>query len=221
MKRANVWLWAAVAGAMMSGTALAAEETRTVGAFTGVEFSGVGKMNVTAGETQSVTLRGSKKALGQVTTDVRGDVLHVEWHSRNEKHSWLWRFVMPDEKDDDDLTVEITAPRISKLGVSGAAKVNAKGIDSETMDFTVSGAAKIYANGRADKLSLSISGAGSADLDRLMVKDAVISISGAGKATVNPKDTLHAEISGVGSVRYEGEPHVTSSISGAGSIRAK
>jgi hypothetical protein len=221
MNRVETWMLVVAASAAVAGPALAAEEIRTVPAFTAVEFSGFGKMNVTVGQEQSVTLIGSTKVLGRVTTEVEGDTLNVKWHDRNEKHSWLWRFVMPDDRDDDDLTVQITVPRLSKVGVSGAAKVNAKGIDSPSMDFSVTGAAKIRADGHADKLSLTISGAGDADLDHLVVKDAVVSISGAGKATVYPKDNLRAEISGVGSIRYEGEPKVTSSISGAGSIRAK
>jgi hypothetical protein len=221
MNRVETWMLVVAASAAVAGPALAAEETRTVAAFTGVEFSGIGRMNVTVGQEQSVTLTGAKKILGRVTTEVKDDTLNVEWHDRNEKRSWLWRFVMPDDHDDDDLTVQITVPRLSKLGVSGAARVNAKGIDSPSMDFSVTGAAKIRADGHADKLSLTISGAGDADLDHLVVKDAVVSISGAGKATIHPTDNLHAEISGVGSIRYEGEPKVTSNISGAGSIRAK
>ncbi len=221
MKRANAWVLAGMMAAAAAGPALAAEETRTVASFTGIQFSGFGKMDVTVGEERSVTLIGSKKLLGRVTTEVKDETLVVEWHDRNESHSWLWRFVMPDSNNDDDLTVKITVPRLNKLGVSGAAKVNARGIESESMDFSVTGAAKIRAEGHADKLSLSISGAGDADLDHLVAKDAVVSISGAGKATVYPKDNLRAEISGVGSIRYEGEPHVTSSISGAGSIKAK
>ena len=221
MKRTGAWVLVAVTAAAMAGPALADEETRTVAAFTGIQFAGFGKMDVTVGEERSVTLHGSKKVLGRVTTEVKDDTLIVEWHDRKESHSWLWRFVMPDSHDDDDLTVKISVPRLNKLGVSGAARINAKGIESESMDFSVTGAAKIRADGHADKLSLSISGAGDADLYRLVAKDAVVSISGAGKATVYPKDNLHAEISGVGSIHYKGEPHVTSSISGAGSIRGK
>lgn len=199
----------------------AAQETRTVAAFKAVEFRGVGEVDVTAGQDQSVTLIGSKKALEQIVTEVEDGTLKIKWESNRERHSWLWRFVMPDDHDSDKVTVKITAPQVTKVGVSGAAEVNARNIAGERVEFSVSGAAKIRASGKADQLTVSISGAGDADLDRLEVKNAIVSIAGVGKAQVNPSDTLNATIAGAGEIRYEGEPHVVSSISGAGSVRAR
>ena len=223
MNDMKTWIVAmSVGGAVVAGApAMAAEGTRTVPAFSAVDFNGIGRMNVTVGETQSLAIVGSKRTLEQVTTTVEDGTLQVKWVDRKEKHGWLWRFAMPDDDDSDKITVNITIPKLHKISVAGAASVVAKGIESDTMDFSVSGAAKIRADGHADKLSLSISGAGSADLDHLVAKEANVSISGAGKADVNARERLRGDISGVGSIRYEGEPKVTSSISGAGSIRAK
>lgn len=198
----------------------AAEETRTVAAFTGVEFNGVGEVDVTAGQDQSVTLIANRKTLEQIVTEVEDGTLKIKWESNRDRHGWLWRFVMPEEER-DKVTVKITAPRVTKVGVSGAAEVNARNIEGERVEFSVSGAAKIRANGKADRLTVSISGAGDADLDHLEVKDAIVSIAGVGKAQVYPRDTLNATIAGAGEIRYEGEPHVTSSISGAGSVRGR
>lgn len=198
----------------------AAEETRTVTAFTGVEFNGVGEVDVTAGQDQSVTLIANRKTLEQIVTEVEDGTLKIKWESNRDRHGWLWRFVMPEEER-DKVTVKITAPRVTKVGVSGAAEVNARNIEGERVEFSVSGAAKIRANGKADRLTVSISGAGDADLDHLEVKDAIVSIAGVGKAQVYPRDTLNATIAGAGEIRYEGEPHVTSSISGAGSVRGR
>lgn len=199
----------------------AAQETRTVAAFKAVEFRGIGEVDVTAGQEQSLTLIGSKKALEQIVTEVEDGTLKIKWESNRERHSWLWRFVMPDDHDSDKVTVKITAPEVTKVGVSGAAEVNARNIAGERVEFSVSGAAKIRASGKADKLTVSISGAGDADLDRLEVKDAIVSIAGVGKAQVNSTDTLNATIAGAGEIRYEGEPHVVSSISGAGTVRGR
>lgn len=199
----------------------AAEEVRTVPAFKAVEFSGIGRMEVTAGRDQSVTLLANKKTLERIVTEVEDGTLRIKWESDRERHSWLWRFVMPDDHDGEKVTVRITAPTVTKVGVAGAAEVEAKNIEGEQVAFSVSGAAKIRANGKADKLTVSISGAGDADLDHLESKDAVVSIAGVGKANVHSTGTLNATIAGAGEIRYEGEPHVTSSISGAGSVRAR
>ncbi|MBX7198161.1 MAG: DUF2807 domain-containing protein [Rhodospirillaceae bacterium] len=207
--------------AFAAAPAWATEETRTVPAFKAVEFKGVGQVDVTAGKDQSVTLIASKKTLEQIVTEVEDGTLKIKWESARDRHSWLWRFVMPDDHDSDKVTVRITAPEVTKVGVSGAAEVNARNIDGAGVEFSVSGAAKIRANGKADRLTVNISGAGDADLDQLEVKDAVVSIAGVGKAQVNPTNTLNATIAGAGEIRYEGEPKVVSSISGAGSVRGR
>jgi hypothetical protein len=205
--------------AFAAAPAWAAEEVRTVAAFKAVEFSGIGQVDVTAGQDQSVTLIANKKTLEQIVTTVEDGTLKIKWESTRERHSWLWRFVMPDDHDSDRVTIKITAPEVNKVGVSGAAEVNARNIAGDSVEFSVSGAAKIKATGKADRLTVSISGAGDADLDRLEVKDAVVSIAGVGKAQVYPTSTLNATIAGAGEIRYEGEPKVISSISGAGTVR--
>lgn len=207
--------------AFAAAPAWATEETRTVAAFKAVEFNGVGHVDVTAGKDQSVTLIASKKTLEQIVTQVEDGTLKIKWESKRDRHSWLWRFVMPDDHDRDEVTVRITAPQVTRVGVSGAAEVNARDITGDQVEFAVSGAAKIRANGKAERLTVSISGAGDADLDHLEVKDAVVSIAGVGKAQVYPTETLNATIAGAGEIRYEGEPHVVSSISGAGSVRSR
>lgn len=208
--------------AAFSGTpVLAAEETRTVPAFKAIEFSGIGHMDLTAGQDQSVTVIGSKKALEQVVTTVEDGVLKIKRESERDRHGWLWRFVMPDDHENDRISLKIAAPSLTRVGVAGAAEVNVRNIEGGQVEFAVTGAARIRAEGKADRLTVSISGAGDAELDHLEVKDAVVSIAGAGKAYVNPTGTLNATIAGVGEIRYEGEPHVVSSISGAGSVRGR
>lgn len=66
----------------------------------------------------------------------------------------------------------------------------------------------------ADRLSLSISGAGDAQLKDLVVNDAAVSIAGAGQARVNPKDNLRADVAGFGKISYPRDPKVRSNISG-------
>ena len=216
--KSGVWT-AALLGILAAAPALASEEVRSVSSFKAVEFSGFGEVNVAAGKDQSVTLSGDKEVLERITTEVHGDTLEVKLHKKYENRSWLWRFVMPDDdRGVKDLKVRINVPQITSIGVSGAAKLTATNVESDSMNFAVSGAAQITADGHADKLTLSISGAGDANLDGLVVNDAVVSIAGAGQARVNPKENLRANIAGFGKIRYPRDPKVTSSISGAGSV---
>ena len=218
MSKSRVWA-GILMGMLAAGPALATEDVRSVPSFTAVEFSGVGQMDVAARKDQSITLEGEKQLLDRITTEVHGDTLEVKVHKKYENRSWLWRFVMPDgDEDDKDLKIRINVPKITKIGVSGAAKLTATNIEADSMNFAVSGAAQITADGHADTLSLSISGAGDAKLEKLVVNDATVSIAGAGQARVNPKDNLRADIAGFGKISYPGDPKVRSNISGAGSV---
>ena len=48
--------------------------------------------------------------------------------------------------------------------------------------------------------------------------EAVIGVSGAGKAIVNAANSLEVDISGAGAVEYLGDPKVKQSISGIGKV---
>jgi hypothetical protein len=67
-------------------------------------------------------------------------------------------------------------------------------------------------------LKLVISGVGSFNGSGLFSQTADARISGAGSATVHPKNELTASISGTGSIRYFGAPSVSQHISGLGSV---
>ena len=218
MMKSRIWT-AALVGLLAAAPVLAKEEVRIVPSFSAVEFDGVAEVDVAAGKDQSVTLDGDQKVLSRITTEVRGDTLEIKVHKKNEGRSWLWRFVMPDDDDSaKDLKIRINVQKITRIGVSGAAKLKATNVESDSMHFAVSGAAEIKADGHADQVTLAITGAGDADLHSLMVNDATVSIAGAGQARVNPKDNLRANIAGFGKISYPGDPKVTSNITGAGSV---
>jgi hypothetical protein len=80
------------------------------------------------------------------------------------------------------------------------------------------GAGSATASGTADSLDLTISGFGDFKGKELHCKDARVSISGAGSATVWVDEDLTAEVSGAGSISYYGSPSVTRQISGVGGV---
>ena len=63
--------------------------------------------------------------------------------------------------------------------------------------------------------------AGSYQASKLASEEAVIEVSGAGKAVVNATNSLEVDISGAGAVEYLGDPKVKQSISGIGKVRRR
>jgi len=146
------------------------------------------------------------------------------------------------EIDYDGITVQVTAPSLKALSLSGAPDAEIHGnITGSSFKLTISGASKVAIdNINVDNFSSEVSGSGNIDLKRGYVKSAtheisgagkikafplqtdetVISISGSGKGLVTANQKLSVSVSGAGSVKYKGHPSITQDISGAGSVAA-
>ena len=101
--------------------------------------------------------------------------------------------------------------------VSGSGKIEGT-IDCETFLVKISGSGKINISGNCNNSNVSISGSGNFNGFDFNVKDAIISITGSGKADVHVSDYLKAIITGSGSINYRGNPVVNSQITGSGKI---
>ncbi len=97
-----------------------------------------------------------------------------------------------------EVKMELGSPSVH-VKVSGAGTVDLKG---ETRDFTVRGSG-----------STEIKSFG------LMAENVTVSISGAGDADVFASVKLDVSVSGAGSVRYKGNPAISQKMSGAGNIK--
>ena len=96
------------------------------------------------------------------------------------------------------------------------------GLNGGETEMQLSGSGVIEASGKLDKLALRISGAGKANLADLVAEEADVNISGAGDATIQPRERLSVDISGSARVHYVGKPqNIRTSISGWGTVHAQ
>jgi len=117
------------------------------------------------------------------------------------------------------ITVEISAPAVSRFDVSSAVRLHLKDIDLDTLSLGVSGAADVDVTGKAHKLDFSGSGASNLDADALVVEDAAISLSGAGRVSAGPTGTVGVNIAGLGMVSLLHQPKTLSkAIAGLGMV---
>lgn len=125
----------------------------------------------------------------------------------------------------DQLSAMITMPALEALTLSGAARANVKGFESNDafraelsgasklqgdlsagdVQMEASGASNASLRGQGDALNLEASGASSVDLSQFMVNDADVRLSGASQAQVNMNGTLDADLGGASKLTYEGE----------------
>jgi len=118
-----------------------------------------------------------------------------------------------------ELKITVTAPAIKRFDITGAGDVTIKGYDQPDLALNISGAGKVEAEGRTQRLNLNISGVGNADLGQLKVTDADVRISGMGDADIAATGALRADISGTGNINLKTRPaSLEKHISGMGSI---
>ena len=181
-------------------------ENRTVQEFTSVEAEGAFDIEWVPGPT-SCTIRTDENLLRHVETSMNGKKLVLEWHGQlHPTHG---------------MKVKLSSSALTGARLTGAVRLNANRLSGKGFYLEGTGATRVTVDGVVDELMATMSGASKLDAESLPVKNAELSISGAGKAEVSASDSLKVAISGAGKVTYNGNPTVEKHISGAGSIRRR
>jgi hypothetical protein len=203
-----------------------ASESRPAPAFTGIDLSLPGKVEVTQGSPASVTVDADDNLLPEIETAVEGGKLKI-------------RFRRPvNVAGKATLRVKVTAPRIDSLAVAGSGDivagtltgpalslsvggsgdVSVADVQVEALRVAIAGSGDVKAAGRATELAAKIAGSGDLEAARLDCRRATVSLAGSGDATVWASESLEVSIAGSGDVRYHGDPKVRKSIAGSGSV---
>lgn len=228
---------AASAAAGYAANAAAAEEmqqeTRVATGFRRIEISGQVNATLVQGDAEGVTIEAPAASLARVRTEVHGDTLQVEVSEG--RSIWGW-FSGRGAGRTPHVTIRLR--ELDRLEVAGAVTVDADNLHSNsllldlagactlkfgdlqasTLRLDGSGAIKIDIGGKVARQKIDLSGASSYQAERLVSGDAVVDVSGAGKAVVNASNSLAVDISGAGKVEYVGDPQLKQSISGIGKI---
>jgi len=102
--------------------------------------------------------------------------------------------------------------------IEGAANVELK-LKAKTVKFRGEGGFLFEASGVANRLEVSIDGAGHVSAGELKTDDVKFTVRGFGTGNVFAAKSLEVKLEGVGMVRYKGEPKVTQYIDGLGSVK--
>lgn len=188
------------------------DETRTVGAFSGIDISGNIELELTQDSVQNVVVSTADDLHSYVKTEIRDGILEIY----TDKTSWH-----------NSVKVKISADSIYDLRASGASRINTVGTFNTSrlnmdlsgasqanmdlnvtnaFDVEVSGASFATFQGNANSTHIEVNGAGKYDGLNLLTKYAEVDVSGAGHANVYASESLNAEVSGAGDVHCEGNP---------------
>ena len=206
-------------------------ETRSVSGFTALDMRSFGKVVLTQGDSESLTITGSDNVVPLVKTTVSGGLLAIDM-DRVTNITTLDR--------DNVLTFEITVRDLTGLTVSGlgdvemdtlttsalavtmdgAGRVMLGDLSAESVEITVGGLGNVEIAGRVTRQQIEISGAGEVNNADLECQTAEVNIPGLGSATVWVTSQLTGNISGGGNVRYYGSPQTNTESTGLGKFEA-
>lgn len=209
----------------VTGSGKLVTAVRTVPHFSSVAMTAAGDIEITSGETQSVSVRIDDNLLQYLKTEVSDGELRIE----------IDNSINP---QDYDLTVEITMTDLQSLTLTGAGTIVGKSMFvGDSVSVTMTGVGTIVLNVECDKLVTILTGVGTVSLSGsageldvtnsgvgnlaafgLESDRAKIVTTGIGDCEVYVNDDLDVTITGTGSVYYKGSPSIYAAITGIGML---
>ncbi len=187
-------------------SALAQDQTRDVrpvDAFTEVEFETPGTLHLRQGDAHSVEVDGPPKVLDRLVTEVDGEALEV----RAEDDSGLFGLFDNGDLDSDEVDIYVTMPTIEKVGLAGSGRIEGETrIESESLSLSVAGSGDLDLEVDTEQLEIGVAGSGDCIL-RGRAGALTTKTAGSGDIQAAEMKTRTAELDVVGS--GDAELHVT------------
>ncbi len=118
-----------------------------------------------------------------------------------------------------DITVSGMALRNVALA-GGGEEIQLGRLDQDDLRLSIAGSGRASADGRINRLELSIAGSGTVRMDDAKVQRADIHIAGSGNVTVTPTEEANVHVAGSGNIQMKATPpRLNQSITGSGGVR--
>ncbi|MEO1647107.1 MAG: head GIN domain-containing protein [Chloroflexota bacterium] len=201
-------------------------ESYNVSDFDSISLAGMGDLEITVGETESLTITTDENLLQYLEVAVEGSTLNIRTQNGitiAQVTELNYAVTVTDLEAIDlsgagtitlsDLTTESLV-----VDISGAGEATLSDLDLDNLSIEISGAGEATLSGEADDFLVDISGAGSINAYNLETVTADVEISGAGEANVQVSESLTGDLSGAASINYRGNATVDVDTSGVTSI---
>ncbi|MBC5994625.1 PspC domain-containing protein [Pontibacter cellulosilyticus] len=186
--------------------------------FNSIVIGGPYHVQLRQGNNYSVRVRGERDELKRMEINKRGNELRITY---DEESINLFN-------DREPILLQITAPDISKIDLSGAIRADISRITGDDLKISFSGAIRSNTSvnvrdlrveisgasiskfaGRAERFELDATGASGIDAQGLKANTVDVDLTGASVAEVYAANTLRADASGASKITYSGNPKNT------------
>ncbi len=211
-----------------SGNVVTAD--RDVSDFDSVALLGFGRVIITQGDEEALTVETDDNLMQYIETKVRGGTLELGFTEDdlllNPSDSIIFRLSLVDLTALDASGAglfeidELDTDRL-EVTLNGAGDIKIDSLSATDLVVTVNGAGQVELAGQVKTQEITLSGLGNYVATDLESQTATVRVPGAGSVGIWVLDTLDVTISGAGSVEYFGSPDVTQDISGVGSVTSR
>ena len=202
--------------------------------FDQISLDGVGRLVISQGEKEALTIQTDEDFLPYFDAEVKGDTLALGF-------SEAARGVNlggPEDSGVDLVTYDLVVKELRGLKITGAVMVEVGGLETDRLSIDLEGFSQIEIQSLvAEELVLQLEGSGSLVISgkvreqqifqegscsyyaaELESEETTLVLAGAGDVTVWATKTLEVDLSGVGNVIYYGNPKVEQDVSGLGRL---
>lgn len=219
------------------------EQGLTIPTFTGIDLRIDGRVFLTQGAEQTVTVFGQPNMIDKLKLEVDDLTWRIDFQGCTRNYEPLDIYITLPELDyvrlsgSGDISSEtrFTVDDVDLL-LSGSGNLNL-GLDADFIFTKISGSGDIILDLEATQLQSEISasgnltytgttpthlaeirGSGNISAFDLLTNRTDIRISGSGNAEVTAEESLDVNITGGGNVRYKGSPSLSVQVSGSGKV---
>lgn len=213
----------------VKGSGDVVKKERTASYFDGVRVSSGIDVYLKQGEKESITVEADENLHEYIVTEIKDGILRVYAANVNIREAERLR-VYVTIKDVKSLRTSSAGDLIGEtpfrgenieIGASSAGDIKIE-VYAKVVEVDISSAGDIRLTGEADNLIADLSSAGDLNAGDFKVKDAKVSVSSAGDASVFVTEKLVARSSSAGNITYQGSPKaVDAHSSSAGGIHGK
>ena len=201
----------------------------TLATFDKLETRISGKINISQGDEQSVTVTGNQSIIDNLSTDIINRTVIIDLMG-------CFNY--------DNLEINIVVPKIYDIVSTGSNGININGFvnqkdlsllitgsgditigdfkNLEIITSEITGSGNIIFNNTQSSIvktaTIKSTGSGNYKGFSVLANDYLVSLSGSGNCEVNAKDNLNITLTGSGNVYYKGMPSLSLNITGSGNI---
>lgn len=207
------------------------KENRTVSAFTAIATAGSFDVDISYGNSNSITIEAEENLLPYLETTVEGNELRVGFRKGTNIRTTKRMKVTVSMTKMTGIKVagsgnvegsgDFSNDGTTQISVSGSGDVKLDFGRFEALDVKISGSGNMKLKGReTSKITAAVSGSGNIDAYDVTANEVTAKVSGSGNVNVTANRSVDASISGSGNVNYKGgASEIKQKTSGSGKVR--